>query len=210
MIQSGKVFFNILLLTSLNDIGAWQELPSLELSQILFNLPVLTWYLMLASSIGLTPAAFLCIIIFLILTWGYVYWFERERERKGEREREREKENERENENKTSMSEKNIDQLSPVCTVTREWNHNPLVYGWCSNQLSHPARSLLTRIPARRRPAGSCVVAAIDCRVLWRKRDSAATLSRGERPDPCLGRLSLPFWVHYIEDDPHLQCTGSM
>ena len=35
-----------------------------------------------------------------------------------------------------------------------------------------------------------------------------ATLSRGERPDPCLDRLLLLFWSHYIEEDPHLLCTG--
>ena len=27
--------------------------------------------------------------------------------------------------------------------------------------------------------------------------------------DPCLDRLLLLFWVHYIEDSPHLLCTGS-
>ena len=46
--------------------------------------------------------------------------------------------------------------------------------------------------------------------ILWRKRDCTATLSRGEHPDPCLGRLLLLFWAHYIEDDPHLLCTGSL
>ena len=34
--------------------------------------------------------------------------------------------------------------------------------------------------------------------VLWRKRDSTATLSRGEHLDPYLDRLLLLFWVHYI------------
>ena len=33
----------------------------------------------------------------------------------------------------------------------------------------------------------------MDYRVLWGKRDSAATLSRGEHPDPCLDRLLLFF-----------------
>ena len=47
-----------------------------------------------------------------------------------------------------------------------------------------------------------------DYQVLWRKRDSTATLSRGECPDPCLDRLLLLFWAHYIEDGPHLLCTG--
>ena len=28
-------------------------------------------------------------------------------------------------------------------------------------------------------------------------------------PDPCLDRLLLLFWAHYIKDDPHLLCTGS-
>ena len=27
-------------------------------------------------------------------------------------------------------------------------------------------------------------------------------------PDPCLDRLLLLFWAHYIEDGPHLLCTG--
>ena len=27
-----------------------------------------------------------------------------------------------------------------------------------------------------------------------------ATLSRGKHPDPCLDRLLLLFWAHYIED----------
>ena len=45
--------------------------------------------------------------------------------------------------------------------------------------------------------------------VLWRKRDGAATLSRGERLHPCLDRLLLLFWAHYIEDGPHLLCMDS-
>ena len=47
-----------------------------------------------------------------------------------------------------------------------------------------------------------------DYQVLWRKRDDTATLSRGELLDPCLDRLLLLFWAHYIEDDPHLLFTG--
>ena len=49
-----------------------------------------------------------------------------------------------------------------------------------------------------------------DYRVLWRKRDVEATLSRGELIDPCLNRLLLLFWAHYIEDGPHLLCAGSL
>ena len=49
----------------------------------------------------------------------------------------------------------------------------------------------------------------MDYQVLWRKRDSTATLSRGEHLDPCFDRLLLLFWAHYIEDGPHLLCTGS-
>ena len=49
-----------------------------------------------------------------------------------------------------------------------------------------------------------------DYRVLWRKRDSTATLSRGKCPNPCLDKLSLLFWAHYIEDGLHLLCTGSL
>ena len=47
-----------------------------------------------------------------------------------------------------------------------------------------------------------------DYRVLWRKRDSTATLSRGECPDPCLDRLLLLFWVHDVEAGLHLLCAG--
>ena len=35
-------------------------------------------------------------------------------------------------------------------------------------------------------------------------------LSQEEHPDPCLDRLLLLLWAHYIEDDPHLLCTGSL
>ena len=41
--------------------------------------------------------------------------------------------------------------------------------------------------------------------VLWRKRDGT-----GEPLDPCLDRLLLLFWAHYIEDGPHLLCPGSL
>ena len=49
-----------------------------------------------------------------------------------------------------------------------------------------------------------------DYRVLRRKRDGRATLSRGEHPDPCLDRLFFLFWADYIEDGLHLLCTGSL
>ena len=39
----------------------------------------------------------------------------------------------------------------------------------------------------------------MDYQVLWRKRDCRATLSRGECLDPCLDRLLLLFWAHYIK-----------
>ena len=39
----------------------------------------------------------------------------------------------------------------------------------------------------------------------------ARPLSQGESaPNPCLDRLLLLFWAHYIEDGPHLLCTGSL
>ena len=31
-----------------------------------------------------------------------------------------------------------------------------------------------------------------------------------ERADPCLDRLLLFFWAHYIQDCHHLLCTGSL
>ena len=63
---------------------------------------------------------------------------------------------------------------------------------------------------------GPCVVAAMDqftrtTEVLWEKKDGMAALLRErEGPNPCLDRLLLLFWVHYIEDGPHLLCTGSL
>ena len=69
----------------------------------------------------------------------------------------------------------------------------------------------MMRIPAR------------GIRVLWPRPDkftrttkscggkgTARPLSRGERLDPLLDRLLLFFWAHYIEDDRHLLCTGSL
>ena len=54
--------------------------------------------------------------------------------------------------------------------------------------------------------------------ILWRKRDSMATLqvregvrareSPRERADPCLDRLLLFFWAHYMEDGPCLLYTS--
>ena len=60
---------------------------------------------------------------------------------------------------------------------------------------------------------GSSVVAAIykhtqTTEILWRKRVSVATLSRGGLSDPCLDRLLLLFWAPYIKDGPHLLCIG--
>ena len=48
-----------------------------------------------------------------------------------------------------------------------------------------------------------------DYRVLWRK-GTAQPLSQEENADPRLDRLLLFFWAHYVEDDPHLLCTGSL
>ena len=68
-----------------------------------------------------------------------------------------------------------------------------------------------------------CLVATMDTftqttEILWRKRDSMATLSvregtreperAPERANPCLDSLLLLFWAHYMEDGPHLLCTG--
>ena len=60
-------------------------------------------------------------------------------------------------------------------------------------------------------------------RVLWLRRDTFTRTTspveeKGERghslkrraPDPCLEKLLLLFWAQYIEDDPHLLCTGSL
>ena len=69
---------------------------------------------------------------------------------------------------------------------------------------------------------GLCVVAAMDKFTqtkegLWRRRDiwPLSKRERGrervqerERADPCLDRLLLLFWAHYIEDGLHLLCTS--
>ena len=47
-----------------------------------------------------------------------------------------------------------------------------------------------------------------DYRFLWRKRDGAATLSKGQYPDPCPDRLLLLFWAQYIENGPHFLWIG--
>ena len=36
----------------------------------------------------------------------------------------------------------------------------------------------------------------------------SCSLSEREGPDPCLDRLLLLFWEHYMEDGPHLLCIG--
>ena len=42
------------------------------------------------------------------------------------------------------------------------------------------------------------------------KRERVRGLERAqERADPRLDRLLLLFWAHYMEDGPHLLCTGS-
>ena len=44
--------------------------------------------------------------------------------------------------------------------------------------------------------------------ILWRKRDGTATLSRGERPDPCLDKLLLVFQAPNIKEGPLLLYKG--
>lgn len=53
---------NILVLISLNDPDVWQDLSSLELTQVLFDAPAQTWCFMLAPPRILIPAD-LCILI---------------------------------------------------------------------------------------------------------------------------------------------------
>ena len=43
-----------------------------------------------------------------------------------------------------------------------------------------------------------------------REREREQESEHAREPDPCLDRLLLLFWVHYIEDGPHLLCTGSL
>ena len=38
----------------------------------------------------------------------------------------------------------------------------------------------------------------------YRKGQHGHSLSEREEPNPCLDRILLLFWVHYIEDGPHL------
>ena len=80
------------------------------------------------------------------------------------------------------------------------WRHRTYIKLWCGSQPS----------------AGSVRCGCngkihTDYWVPWRKRDGSATLSRGDHPNPCLHRLFfLLFCAHYIEDGPHLLCTGSL
>ena len=43
-----------------------------------------------------------------------------------------------------------------------------------------------------------------------KKGQQGHSVSEREGPDPCLDRLLLLSWAHYIEDGPHLLCTGSL
>ena len=45
--------------------------------------------------------------------------------------------------------------------------------------------------------------------VLWRKRDSMTTLWVREHTNPCLDRLLLLFWEHYIKESLHSSLLGS-
>ena len=70
--------------------------------------------------------------------------------------------------------------------------------GFISFYFISTCSSLLDADPG---PWDPCVVAETrqihtDYRVLWRKRGSTATLSRGERLDPCLDRLFYCFSGH--------------
>ena len=53
-----------------------------------------------------------------------------------------EKERERERERKKSMGERNVDQLPPVCTLTRDRTHNPLVYGMMFQPTEPPGQGM--------------------------------------------------------------------
>ena len=60
-----------------------------------------------------------------------------------------------------------------------------------------------------------CVVAAIDKYTQTTEscggKGRVQPLSQEESTlTPALDRLLLLFWAHYIEDDPHLLCTGSL
>ena len=45
--------------------------------------------------------------------------------------------------------------------------------------------------------------------VLWRKRGGMTTLWETERPNPCLDRLLLLFWEHYLKEGPRSSLSGS-
>ena len=42
------------------------------------------------------------------------------------------------------------------------------------------------------------------------EREGERARESPREPDPCLDRLLLLFWPHYIKDGPHLLCTGSL
>ena len=82
-----------------------------------------------------------------------------------------------------------------ICVHISAWE-------WVFISLGHMYKSVIAGDMAEMRQIH------MDYRVLWRKRDSTDTFSRGEHPYACLDRLLLLFWAHYIEDGPHLLCTG--
>ena len=56
------------------------------------------------------------------------------------RERERVSEQERAREGETSMCERNIYHLPPICSLAGDQTHNILVYGMTLQPTEHPAR----------------------------------------------------------------------
>ena len=81
----------------------------------------------------------------------------------------------------------------------------------------HYCGGLVTRIPASRiRFCGCNIQIHMDYRNpveenRWHGHSLSERGREGQRePDPCLDRLLLLFWAHYIEDGPHLLCTGSL
>ena len=64
-------------------------------------------------------------------------------------------------------------------------------------------------------PRGPGLVAVMNKFIQYRspvetKGQHGSTLSEREVPESCLDRLLLIFWVHYMEESPHLLCTGSL
>ena len=81
-------------------------------------------------------------VAFLKFLFIYLFFRGRDRGREVWRGEERERDWERKRVVSCCFMHLGIHWLLPVCALTRDWTHNLGMSGWCSNQLSYPARTI--------------------------------------------------------------------